>query len=77
MTSVTERGEVLISQPLRAEGDCLDNEAQARALKLASMHITDWEEAQHEDALLAACRKWLSMKRMSFSRREMPCLKNA
>ena len=63
MTSVTERGEVLISRPLWAEVDCLDNEAQAHALKLVPMHVTDWEEAQREDALLAACRKWLSMKK--------------
>ena len=27
------------------------------------MHVTDWEEAQHEEALLATCRKWLSMKK--------------
>ena len=38
MTGITERGEVLISQPLRAECDRLDNEAQAHALKLVSMH---------------------------------------
>ena len=63
VTSITERGEVLISRPLRVEGDRLDNEAQACTLKLAPMHITDWEEAQHEDALLATCRKWLSMKK--------------
>ena len=60
---VTERGEVLISRSLRAECDCLDNEAQARALKWAPKHITNWEEAQCEDALLAACHKWLSKKR--------------
>ena len=27
------------------------------------MHVTDWEEAQREDALLAACCKWLRMKK--------------
>ena len=27
------------------------------------MHVTNWEEAQCKDALWAACRKWLSMKR--------------
>ena len=63
MTGITERGEVVISRPLREECDCLDNEIQAHALKLASMHVTNWEEAQCEDALLAACHKWLSMKR--------------
>ena len=49
VTGITERGEVLISRPLRAECDRLDNEAQAHALKLASMHVTNWEEAQCED----------------------------
>ena len=63
VTGITERGEVLISQFLRAECDCLDNEAQARTLKLAPMHVTNWEEAQHEHALLAACHKWLSKKK--------------
>ena len=42
VTSITERGEVLISRPLRAECDHLDNEAQAHALKLASMYVTNW-----------------------------------
>ena len=63
MTSITERGEVLISRPLRAEVDRLDNEAQAHALKIAPMHVTNWEEAQCKDVLLATCRKWLSMKK--------------
>ena len=62
VTGITERGEVLISQPLRAECDRLDNEAQVCALRLASMHITNWEEAQREEALLAACCQWLGTK---------------
>ena len=64
VTGVTERGEVLISRSLKTECDRLDNEAQARALNKSSpMYITNWEEAQREDALLAACYKWLSKKR--------------
>ena len=63
VTGITERGEVLISQSLRAECDRLDNEAQARALKLAPMHVANWEEAQREGVLLAACHKWLSKKK--------------
>ena len=35
-TGVTERGEVLISRSLRAECDCLDNEARARALRVGT-----------------------------------------
>ena len=63
VTGITERGEVLISRPLRAECDHLDEEVQARALKLTPMHMTNWEEAQREDVLLAACHKWMSMKK--------------
>ena len=61
VTGTTERGEVLISQPLRVEHDCLNEELQACTLKLAPMHVTNWEEAQGEDVLLAACHKWMSM----------------
>ena len=63
VTGITERGEVLISQPLKVECNRLDNEAQAHALKLVPMYVTNWEEAQREDALLAACYKWLSKKK--------------
>ena len=31
--------------------------------KLAPMHIVDWEESQEADAALAACRKWLHLRR--------------
>ena len=63
VTSITERGEVLISQPLRVECDCLDEEVQTHALRLAPMHMTNWEEAQSKDMLLAACHKWMSTKK--------------
>ena len=32
-------------------------------LKLAPMHVTNWEEAQGEDVLLASCCKWMSTKK--------------
>ena len=70
VTGTTERGEVLISQPLRVEHDHLDEEAQARTLKLAPMHLTNWEEAQGEDALLATCHKWMSTKKVCSSPEE-------
>ena len=63
MTGATERGEVLISQPLRVEHDHLDEESQTRAFKLAPMYMTNWEEAQGEDTLLATCHKWMSTKK--------------
>ena len=31
--------------------------------KLAPMHIVDWEEAQEADAALAACHKWLHLRK--------------
>ena len=57
VTGMTERGEVLISQPLRVEHDRLSEESHACALMLPPMHMTNWKEAQGEDSLLATCRK--------------------
>ena len=45
VTGTVEREEVLICRPLRVEHDCLREESQAHALKLAPMHMTNWEEA--------------------------------
>ena len=75
VTGITERGEVLISQPLRAECDRLDEEVQACAFKLAPMHMTNWEEAQCEDVLLAACCKWMSTKKSVTPQRRDALLK--
>ena len=63
VTSMTERGEVLIRQPLRVEQDCLGEESHTHARKLVPMHMTNWEEAQGEDMLLATCHKWMSTKK--------------
>ena len=30
---------------------------------MEAMHVTDWEAAQHEDPLLAACLKWMCDKK--------------
>ena len=75
MTRVTERGEVLISQPLRVECDCLDEEAQACTLKLTPLHVTNWEEAQCKDTLLATCCKWMSTKKSVTPQRRDALLK--
>ena len=45
------------------EHDYLSEELQACALKLAPMHMTNWEEAQGEDVLLATCWKWMSTRK--------------
>ena len=62
-TTPAERGEVLISWPLRVEHNHLGEESRACALKLAPMHMTNWEEAQSEEAWLDTCHKWMSTKK--------------
>ena len=42
---------------------------------LTPLYVTDWEEAQHEDALLAACHKWMSMKKSITPQRRDALLK--
>ena len=50
-------GEVRVSEELLEEHECLSQEARVQAVKLAPMHIVDWEESQEADAALATCRK--------------------
>ena len=59
----TNRGEVRASKELLEEHEHLSEEARVQVVKLASMHIIDWEEAQEADAALAACSKWLCLRR--------------
>ena len=66
MTGTTERGEALMSQPLQVEHDRLSEELQARTLKLAPMHVTNWAEVNGEDMLLAACQKWMHTRKDVF-----------
>ena len=56
-------GEVRVSEKLLEEHEHLSQEARVQAVKLAPMHIVDWEEAQEADAALAACRKWLHLRK--------------
>ena len=58
-----ERGEALTSQALGLEHDHLCEESQACTLTLAPMHMTNWAEAQGEDALVAACQKWMCTRK--------------
>ena len=55
VTSTTQRE--------RVEHDCLSDKSHAHTLKLAPMHVTNWEEAQGEDMLLATCCKWMGTKK--------------
>ena len=62
-------GEVRVSKELLEEHECLSWEVKVQVAKLAPMPIVDWEEAHEENAALAACCKWLHL------RRNMPLLK--
>ena len=56
-------GKVKVSEELLEEHEHLSQEARVQAVKLAPMHIVDWEEAQETDAALATCCKWLHLRR--------------
>ena len=49
--------------PCKWNNDHLAEESQACALRVAPMHVTNWTEVQGEDALLAACQKWLHTRK--------------
>ena len=55
--------EVRVSEELLEEHEHLSQEVGLQVAKLAPMHIVDWEEAQEADAALAACCKWLHLRR--------------
>ena len=63
IVGAADRGEVRASEELLEEHEHLSQEARVQAAKLAPMHIVDWAEAQEADATLAACRKWLCLRR--------------
>ena len=56
-------GEVRASEELLEEHEHLSQEARVQAVKLAPMHIVDREEVQEADAGLAACHKWLCLRK--------------
>ena len=56
-------GEVRVSEKLLEEHEHLSQEARVQAVNLAPMYIVDWEEVQEADAALAACRKWLHLRK--------------
>ena len=58
-----DQGEVGPSEELLEEHEHLSQEVRVQVEKLAPMHIVDWEGAQGADATLAACRKWLHLRR--------------
>ena len=59
----SDRGEAEANKGLLEEQGCLSREARVQATKLELMHIVDWEQAQEADVALAACRKWLRLRK--------------
>ena len=58
-----DRGKAEASEELLEEHEHLSQEARVQAVKLEPIHIIDWEEAQEVDATLAACHKWLCLRK--------------
>ena len=63
IVGAADQGEVRVSKELLEEHECLSQEVRVQVAKLAPMHIVDWEEAQEADAALAACCKWLHLRK--------------
>ena len=58
-----DRGKAKASEELLEKHEHLSQEARVQAAKLEPMHFIDWEEAQEVDATLAACHKWLHLRK--------------
>ena len=63
IVGATNWGEVRASEELLEEHECLSWEVRVQVVKLAPMHMVDWAEVQKADATLAACCKWLHLRR--------------
>ena len=61
--STLSKCEAQVSDALRKELKWLGEEACLQAVKLAPMHVVDWAELQDSDPMLAACKKWLGMRK--------------
>ena len=59
----SSRCEAQVSDALRKGHEQLGEEACLQAMKLAPMHVVDWEESQDSDPMLATCKKWLRMRK--------------
>ena len=63
VVGAADRGKVKASEELLAEHEHLSQEVRVQVVKLAPMHIIDWEEAQEADTALATCHKWLHLRK--------------
>ena len=63
IVGAANRGKAKASEELLGEHEHLSQKVRVQATKLAPMDIVDWEEAQEADAALAACCKWLHLRK--------------
>ena len=63
IVGASDRGEAEANEGLLEEHECLSREARVQVVKLELMHVVDWEQAQEADITLAACRKWLHLRK--------------
>ena len=63
IVGASDRGEAEANEGFLEEHEHLSREARVQAAKLELMHIVDWEQAQEADVALAACHKWLHLRK--------------
>ena len=63
IVGASNREEAKANEGLLEEHECLSQEARVQVAKLELMHVVDWEQAQEADVTLAACRKWLCLRK--------------
>ena len=63
IVGASDRGEAEANEGLLEEHERLSQEARVQVAKLELMHIVDWEQAQEADVALAACHKWLCLRK--------------
>ena len=63
IVGATSWSEAKASEELLEEHEHLSQEARVQVMKLEPMHIGDWGEAHEADVALAACHKWLHLRK--------------
>ena len=63
IVGTSDRGEAEANEGLLEEHERLSREARVQVAKLELMHVVDWEQAQEADVALAACCKWLHLRK--------------
>ena len=63
IVGASDRGEAEANEGLLEKHEHLSQEAWVQAVKLELMHVVDWEQAQEVDVTLAACHKWLHLRK--------------